>query len=311
MTQFSAWPLGGGVWVGPVREPKNSSAHQRGSIHDDATAQKLGFRGGTVAGSLHMEQFPPLLTHLLGPRWWQSGNLSLYFRYATRHLEPVQCHAVAPMRAGDDVRIEVWMDHPRPGASPAERVADGTASVGKPDDGSALRQRLRLVPEPSDVRILAGLATDACCDGVPTRVSQAALDERLAVITEPLPEYTAANGWGRPALPPSLLVRAMRAVEPKLLERTGPVVGLFGAIEVQHLRGPVFVETDYVARGRVIAVSETPKTEFFWYETTLTDCAEGTDVASMLMMLRFMKASSPLWTPAAERDTADAIADGS
>jgi hypothetical protein len=305
MTQFSAWPLGGGVWVGPVRETCNSSAHQKGSIHDDATAQKLGFRGGTVAGSLHMEQFPPLLLHMLGSRWWQTGSLSLYFRYATRHLEPVQCHAVAPMRSNSDVRIEVWMDHPRPDGDAAERVADGTASVGRPDDASALRQRLQLVPEPAELRILAGLSKDATCCDVPTRISQAALDERLAVITEPRDEYTPTSPWGRAALPPSLMVRVMRAVEPALLARTGPVVGLFGAIEVQHLRGPVFVETDYVARGRVIAVSETPKTEFFWYETTLTDCAEGTDVASMLMMLRFMKASSPLWTSSdAELDTA-------
>jgi hypothetical protein len=308
MTQFTAWPVGAGVWVGPVRQASNSSAHQRGSIHDDATAQKLGFRGGTVAASLHMEQFPPLLVHLLGPRWWQSGGLSLYFRYATRHLEPVQCHAVAPLRCSDDMRIEVWMDHPRPGTNAAERVADGTASVGRPDETSALRQRLQLVPEPEDLRILAGLSKDASCCDVATRISQSALDERLGVITEPLPEYTTSNSWGRPVMPPSLMVRAMRTVESALLERTDPAVGLFGAIEVQHLRGPLFIETDYVARGRVIAVGETPKTEFFWYETTLTDCAEGTDVASMLMMLRFMKASSPRWT-SSDQEFDDAAAD--
>ena len=66
MTQFNAWPLGGGVWVGPVRRPRNSAANEKGSIHDDAVAQKLGFRGGTVAASLHMEQFPPLLLHMFG-----------------------------------------------------------------------------------------------------------------------------------------------------------------------------------------------------------------------------------------------------
>jgi hypothetical protein len=296
MTQFDAWPLGGGVWVGPVRRPRNSAAHQKGSIHDDVTAQKLGFRGGTVAGSLHMEQFPPLLLHMFGPRWWHSGSLSLYFRYATTDLEPVQCHAVAPMRPPtEDVRIEVWMDHPQSATHRSERVADGTASVGKPDCGSALRQRIQLVPEPGELRILSSLMPNTHCDGVPTRIPHDALIERLDVITEPLDEYTANSCWGRPALPPSLMVRAMRAVEPGLLARTGPVVGLFGAIEVQHLDGPLFVETDYLARGRVLAVSETPKTEFFWYESTLTDPAEGKDVASMLMMLRFMKASSPLW----------------
>jgi len=297
MTQFSARQTGGDVWQGPVRMPRNSAQHQKGSIHDDETAQKLGFRGGTVAGSLHMEQFPPLLMHLFGPTWWETGSLSLYFRYATTDLEPVQCLAVAPPRFsnGGTHRIEVWMEHPKPLGALPERIADGTASVGSPDCASALRQRVALVPEVGELRILAGLAPKTTCESVPTRVPAAALEERLAVITEPLVEYTDASRWGRPALPPSLMVRAMRAVEPALLARTGPVVGLFGAIEVQHFDGPLFVETDYLARGRIIAVSDTPKTEYFWYETLLTDPAEGRVVASMLMMLRFMKASSPLW----------------
>jgi hypothetical protein len=121
------------------------------------------------------------------------------------------------------------------------------------------------------------------------------LDERLPLITEPMDEYHVANRWGRAVLPPSLLVRAMRVVEPALLARPGPVVGLFGAIEVQHLHGPAFVDTDYLVDGRLLTISDTPKTEYCWYESVLTDAAEGTPVASMLMMLRFMKASSPLW----------------
>jgi hypothetical protein len=166
MTRFSASNAGGDVWHGPVRMPRNSAQHVKGSIHDDATAQKLGFRGGTVAGSLHMEQFPPLLLHLLGPEWWESGGLSLYFRYATTDLEPVRCVAVAPPRVhGHGVRrIEVWMEHSKPGGAP-ERVADGTASVGGLDCRSALRERLEFVPEPTELRILAGLAPRACCSG--------------------------------------------------------------------------------------------------------------------------------------------------
>ena len=50
-----------GVLIGPYRRPRNLAATVRGSIHDDATAQKLGFRGGTVAGSIHTEQLRPVL----------------------------------------------------------------------------------------------------------------------------------------------------------------------------------------------------------------------------------------------------------
>jgi hypothetical protein len=42
-----------------------------------------------------------------------------------------------------------------------------------------------------------------------------------------------------------------------------------------------------------VAVGQTPKTEYLWYETVMREDAK--DVASMLMMLRFMKASSLLW----------------
>ena len=36
--------------VGPLRRSVNNASKVAGSIHDDATATKLGFRGGTVAG---------------------------------------------------------------------------------------------------------------------------------------------------------------------------------------------------------------------------------------------------------------------
>ena len=61
------------------------------------------------------------------------------------------------------------------------------------------------------------------------------------------------------------------------------------------MKGPVFVERDYRVRGRILAVSETPRTEYLWYESILSDPRSAEDVAVMLMMLRFMKASHPAW----------------
>ena len=87
-----------GVLVGPFRAPANLAADVRGSIHDDATAQKLGFRGGTVAGSVHMQQFPPLLVRAFGPEWFETGTISTYFRNATTHGEPVRPFGRVPAR---------------------------------------------------------------------------------------------------------------------------------------------------------------------------------------------------------------------
>ena len=52
--------------VGEYRSPHNAAQSSKGSIHDDATASKLGFKGGTVAGSIHMDQFAPVVQQLYG-----------------------------------------------------------------------------------------------------------------------------------------------------------------------------------------------------------------------------------------------------
>jgi len=291
---FAVTGCEGGVIAGPVREPRNLEQEIKGSIHDDATAVELGLRGGTVAGSLHMEQFPPLLTHLFGKRWWQTGGLSLYFRYATTDRERVQCFARRPEpdpATHDDARVEVWIDHEN-----GERVAEGTASVGKPDPVSPLRLRVQRVPEPKDLRILSDLEVGRESASVATKATRERLERRLCVIVEPLLDYGRESEWGGPVAPPSLLVDAMTAVQRELLPPDSKYgVGLWGAIEIQHLQGPVFVEHDYEVRARVLAVSETPKTEYLWYESTLSDPKSGDDIAGMLMMLRFMKASHPAW----------------
>jgi hypothetical protein len=291
---FAVTDREGGVMAGPIREPRNLEQEIKGSIHDDATAVKLGLRGGTVAGSLHMEQFPPLLTHVLGRRWWQSGGLSLYFRYATTDRERVQCFCRRPEAdpaTQEDSRTEVWIDHEN-----GTRVAEGTASVGKPDSSSPLRLRVQQVPTPKDLRILSDLEIGQESESIPTRATRDRLERRLSVIVEPLLDYGRESEWGGPVAPPSLVVDAMTHVQTVLLPPERKYgVGLWGAIEIQHLKGPVFVERDYRVRARILAVSETPKTEYIWYESTLSDPKGGDDIASMLMMLRFMKASHPAW----------------
>ncbi|MXW50485.1 MAG: hypothetical protein F4Z84_09570, partial [Gammaproteobacteria bacterium] len=107
---FEVLPAADGAVAGPVRSPRNIEQSLPNSIHNDAVAQKLGLRGGTVAGSLHMEQFPPLLVSLFGAEWWSNGGLSLYFKYATTNREAVQCFAKRPNSPDLGVQAPVWMD---------------------------------------------------------------------------------------------------------------------------------------------------------------------------------------------------------
>ena len=278
-----------GVLAGPVRTPRNSAKHAgAGSIHDDATAQKLGFRGGTVAGSLHMEQFPPLFIEAFGDTWLQRGGLSLYFTHATTDGEPVRAFVKRP---GPSERAEGWMLD-----GSGNRVCYGTATLGGPDPESTVRRRISTMPEPKDLRILADVAPEAVGEKVATRVGADRLAQRLRVITETLPAYEDAGIYGKCICTPALQVQLLRPAERSILPRNPDFgVGLFGAIELQLLNGPVLVDHDYEAQARVLAIGETPKTESIYYEATLSDPQTDDDVLRMIMMLRFMKASSRLW----------------
>ena len=291
----------GGLVAGPMRRPRNLLTDRKGSVYEDATARELGLRGGTVGSQLLMEQFPPLLTHLFGLDWWRRGNLSLYFRYATTDHEGVQCFAVAPQRDADSgiARSEVWIEH-----EDGHRVADGTASVGKPDAGSALRRRLEHIPTPRNLRILENMDVGHEVTDIPIRVDAGVHRQRLDEIVEPLAAYACDDEWGAPILPPGLVFDSLLSASTQVLDPDQDYgVGLWGAIELQFFDGPMFPEMDYVTRCKVVAVSETPKTEYFWVETVAADPVTGNDVVGMLLMMRLLKAAHPLWAELAENET--------
>jgi hypothetical protein len=173
-------------------------------------------------------------------------------------------------------------------------VLEGTASIGSPAEPSMLRQKLAESREVGELRILEHLAAGTKIPPMPTRLTASVAAPRLTAITEPLAWYTDASPWGGAIANPGLVVHAMVRLQDGMNLRPG-AVGLYGAIEVRHIVGPVFIEHDYEVSGSILAVGQTPKTEYFWYESIMRDPAHGNDVASMIMMLRFMRASSQLW----------------
>ena len=70
--------------AGPWRRPHQMLHAQvydsHASIHDDATAQKLGFQGGTIEGPTHFSQFAPLCERLWGEAWFETGCISAHYR---------------------------------------------------------------------------------------------------------------------------------------------------------------------------------------------------------------------------------------
>ncbi len=280
----------GDVITGRERRPRNLSAQATGSIHDDATATSLGFRGGTVAGSIHMDQFPPLLLEAFGPCWFESGSLSLYFRHATIDGEPVVALLARPPDDERDAQVRAWAT-----TADGTLVAEGTAAAGNPAAVSALRGRDLRAVDPAQLRILGSLRPgDAIGD---CQVTVGDQRQRSVIshgaMTEPLDWYTGSSPWGGPIAAPSTVVNLLYAdLLAGLREAMGKHVGLFGAIEIRFLSGPVFLSRSYRVTGEIVALSQTPKTEVLWFGSRALDDG-GRPVADMRMMLRQMKQSSP------------------
>jgi hypothetical protein len=180
------------AWVGPFRTPRNMAAEVKGSIHDDSTAQKLGFRGGTVAGSVHMDQFVPRLVEVYGETWFETGGLSLYFTQATVDREEVR----AVVDTGPERSRLTMFNHDD------AQILVGTASGG-PDAEAELAGRMagQAAVEAGRLRILADVKVGDEARDIPVRLEPETLENHLEIITETVPAY--AKG----VLPPSQAVR--------------------------------------------------------------------------------------------------------
>jgi hypothetical protein len=282
------------VFVGPLRRSENNARNVKGSIHDDATATKLGFRGGTVAGSIHLELFPPILLKAFGKRWFERGTISMYFLNATTDREAVRAFLKEPPHDATDAQVDIWIER-----DDGVRVAEGTASVGSPEEPSALMRRPLDRFDPGELRILGGLKVGDRFDECDAFLNREAMAERMKVITEQMEWYTKPSPWGGSIATPATMVQLLYSQSiATLREKLGRAVGLFGAIELRNINGPVMVERPYRVGGSIVALGQSPKTEYMWFETALSE-KDGKRVAEMRMLLRFMKASSPKYQEAA------------
>lgn len=279
-----------GVIVGPLRQSVNQAQGIKDSIHNDATASKLGFRGGTVAGSIHLELFPPVLLEAFGKRWFERGTLSIKFRNATTDREPVRAYVRQPSAGATDEQVDAWIER-----DDGLLVGEGTASVGDSAAKTALQSIDLAVFEAKAPRILSEIKAG---DDIPESDIEAGVKhqlDRLDVITEPLDWYSNDSPWGGPVASPATVVHYLYTHPARVIGRkAGDAVGLFGAIEVRHVNGPLVLDRQYTIGGKILAVGESPKTEYVWFESYAAT-PEGERVAEMLMQLRWMKASSKLY----------------
>ena len=283
--------------VGPWRSPKQMLHAQvydsHASIHDDATAQKLGFQGGTIEGPTHFSQFAPLGERIWGQQWFETGCLSAHYRN--------------PVFEGEEV--QAWFENPKPGENicaigmtrrNGTEILRGTASVGDVAD-TALSRRLGELKPLTDPVILADLKVGMKTARQPAKMDfdqhmgdlyPFSLAEKLKVITEWSAYYAQElNPWGRAIIPMEMLsvLFQYRAREDQLPIR-GPAVGLFADQEIRLLRGPLFPGETYTTEREVVALSGSRRTESAWMRTTVFD-SDDTPVATMLLNMASLKDS--------------------
>jgi hypothetical protein len=288
-----------GPWRRPHQMLNAQTYDSHASIHDDATAQKLGFQGGTIEGPTHFSQFAPLCERLWGEAWFETGCISAHYRNPVFEGEEVQAILAKPEPGQSLTAIQMVK---RDGTE----VLRGTVSVGDDKVATALDQRLAELKPLADPVILRDVKV-----GLKTRRQTVrmgfdqymgdlypfSLADKLKVITEPSPWYRIApddasdNPWGRPIIPMEMLsvLFQYRAKEDSMPVR-GPAVGLFADQEIRLMRGPLFVGEDYQTEREVVALSGSRRTESLWVRTMVFASGE-VPVASMLLNLASIKDS--------------------
>src|ERR1700754_1213299 len=150
--------------VGPWRQPRQMLHAQvydaHASIHDDATAQKLGFKGGTIEGPTHFSQFAPLGAAAWGDRFLSNGCISAHYRAPVFEGEEVQAFLRRP--AAGARQGEIWMQR-----TDGTEILRSTASIGPEFPPSALEERLKELQPLADPVVLADVRVGMLSPRIP------------------------------------------------------------------------------------------------------------------------------------------------
>jgi hypothetical protein len=288
----------GQVLAGPWRKPVNmllkQSYDNHLSLHDDAMAQKLGFKAGPVEGPTHYSQFIPLAEAIWGERFLTEGCLSVHYRNMVMEGEEVR--AFIEREPGED-HAKVWATK-RDGTE----VLKGTASVGLNAPPTALDLRLNeLAPleQPvilSDIKV--GMRTGRMAVRMDANQNMGALypfslAEKLQAITENSPWYSGSdNPWGRAIIPVEMIsVLLNHVARQDGIKVKGPAIGLFADQEISLIKGPLFVGEDYEIDREVVALSGSRRTESYWMRTRVYLPGSSEVIATMLLNHATLKES--------------------
>ena len=292
-----------GTLAGPLRYPRQMLQEQAAgnaagdTIHDDATAQKLGFKGGTIEGPTHFTQFEPLAEQLWDEEWRRTGCISAHYRSPVFEGEGVRA-LLSP--AGDGARHGTIRMEKEDGTE----VLLGSISVGSDAPPSALAQRLAgldALDRPvlmHDVEV--GMTTRPVTVTMAPDTHMGALypftlRQKLEAITEKSARFATD-------IPMEMISVLANSIS---LQATFPVkrpsIGLFADQEIQLLRGPLEIGRAYDITREVVALTGSRKTESMWIEFTIRPAGESEPAARILLNMATLKGSYAAYDEEAAR----------
>jgi hypothetical protein len=276
---------------GPLRAPKQMLAEQEYgghvSIHDDSMAEKLGFRAGPIEGPTHFSLFPPLMAHIWGQAWFETGCISSHYLNMVVEGEETRAYAEIPPAGATETRV--WAEK-----ADGTPVLEASAHIGPGE--TLLDRRMAALRPPEKLVILSGMhvgmkgAEDEIIRMDPDQNMGAlypfSLNQKLAGITENSPWYSdgAASPWGRPIIPLEMVsVLAEYSNRKAKFPVKGPSVGLYADQQIRMVNGPLFVGQDYLVRREIVALSESKRTESYWVRSRIYDVT-GADLAAEVLL---------------------------
>lgn len=285
--------------LGPLRAPRQMLGDQEygghASIHDDATAERLGFRGAPIEGPTHFSLFPPLLHRIWGDAWFERGCLSAH--YLNMVVEGEQVRAFAEMPQPGAVTTRVWAEK-----ADGTPVLEASASLGEGGGPTLLERRMADLRPPGPLKILEdlrvgmrGVADERVRMDLDQHMGDLypfSLTQKLAVITEGSAWYSGTSPWGRPIIPLEMIsVLAEYSSASAGFPVKGPAIGLFADQQIRLIDGPLFVGEEYVLRREVAAISESKRTESYWVCTRIFDSSGKRQFAEVLLNRATLKES--------------------
>jgi len=294
----------GAELIGPLRVPRQMLAEQKyddhTSIHDNETAQKFGFKGGTIEGPTHFSQFAPLCVALWGPQWLAQGTLSAHYRNACFAGDKVRALVTKPKDGGTYTTIRMERED-------GTEILRGTAAMGGNNPPSALEQRISELTAPDTPVILRDVPVGMRTKRIAVRMDADqnmgalypfSLTQKLQAITETSPWYSAegatSSPWKRAIIPVEMVsVLLNYSSDAAGFPVRKPVVGLFADQEIRMHRGPLLVGQAYEMDREVVALSGSRRTESLWIRTRVFAPGSEEVLATMLLNAAYMKDSFP------------------